>query len=166
MRRDPFDRFVSCLIYAPRENYTTELRQRWRMILEEAFNGVSSISTSSSRNRRSSRILITVRTPHRADPAVDVHEHRGAPVEAARRWEDDLSRRWSPRRAGRGNAARLFGARSPPRTARTFRRGSRCPTREMLSESVPAGVVALNLCRPLEAAAQSCASSSFTRAAR
>src|SRR6266508_2193255 len=37
VRRDPFDRFVSCLIYSPRENYTTELRQRWRKLLEEAF---------------------------------------------------------------------------------------------------------------------------------
>ena len=26
VRRDPFERFLSCLIYAPRENYTTELR--------------------------------------------------------------------------------------------------------------------------------------------
>ena len=26
VRRDPFERFVSCLIYVPRENYTTELR--------------------------------------------------------------------------------------------------------------------------------------------
>ena len=33
VRRDPFERFVSCLIYAPRENYTTELRQKWQAIL-------------------------------------------------------------------------------------------------------------------------------------
>src|SRR4030095_4532847 len=42
VRRDPFERFLSCLIYAPRENYTTELRQKWQAILTEAFNGSSS----------------------------------------------------------------------------------------------------------------------------
>ena len=42
VRRDPFERFLSCLIYAPRENYTTELRQKWQSILMEAFNGASS----------------------------------------------------------------------------------------------------------------------------
>ena len=30
VRRDAFERFLSCLIYAPRENYTTELRQKWQ----------------------------------------------------------------------------------------------------------------------------------------
>jgi len=39
VRRDPFERFVSCLIYAPREHYTTELRQKWQAILVQAFNG-------------------------------------------------------------------------------------------------------------------------------
>ena len=27
VRRDPFERFLSCLIYAPRDNYSTELRE-------------------------------------------------------------------------------------------------------------------------------------------
>ena len=33
VRRDPFERFVVCMIYAPRENYTTELREKWQAIL-------------------------------------------------------------------------------------------------------------------------------------
>ncbi|MGI8896389.1 MAG: NAD-glutamate dehydrogenase, partial [Casimicrobiaceae bacterium] len=42
VRRDPFERFLSCLIYAPRENYSTALRQKWQAILTQAFNGSSS----------------------------------------------------------------------------------------------------------------------------
>ena len=42
VRRDPFERFLVCLIYAPRENYTTEMREQWQAILREAFNGISS----------------------------------------------------------------------------------------------------------------------------
>ncbi len=39
IRRDAFERFVSCIIFVPRENYTTELRRKFQWILLEAFNG-------------------------------------------------------------------------------------------------------------------------------
>ncbi len=37
--RDPFDRFVSCLVYVPREAYSTDLRIKFQRILVSAFNG-------------------------------------------------------------------------------------------------------------------------------
>ena len=37
--RDPFDRFVSCLIYVPREAYSTDLRIKFQRILMAAFAG-------------------------------------------------------------------------------------------------------------------------------
>ena len=40
VRRDPFERFLVCLIYAPRENYTTELREKWQAILLEELDRV------------------------------------------------------------------------------------------------------------------------------
>ena len=46
VRREQFDRYVSCLIYVPREIFTTQLRKRFEAILETAFNGkVSDFST-------------------------------------------------------------------------------------------------------------------------
>ena len=39
IRRDPLERFVSCLVYVPRERYDTALRRRFAAILEEAFAG-------------------------------------------------------------------------------------------------------------------------------
>src|SRR5262249_29214488 len=38
-RRDPLERFVSCLVYVPRDRYNTDLRQRMATILEESFKG-------------------------------------------------------------------------------------------------------------------------------
>ena len=38
-RRDTFARFVSCLVYVPRERYNTELRRRFQDILEEELGG-------------------------------------------------------------------------------------------------------------------------------
>ena len=45
-RKDPFDRFVSCLVYVHREKYNTEVRLRIQNILMQAFNGESSTFTT------------------------------------------------------------------------------------------------------------------------
>jgi len=38
-RRDRYQRFVSCLIYIPRERYNTAVRERLQTLLMEAFDG-------------------------------------------------------------------------------------------------------------------------------
>ncbi|MCK5545878.1 MAG: NAD-glutamate dehydrogenase [Rhodospirillaceae bacterium] len=39
IRHDDFQRFVSCLVYVPRDNYSTDLRLRMQHILENAIGG-------------------------------------------------------------------------------------------------------------------------------
>ncbi|HTT80121.1 MAG TPA: NAD-glutamate dehydrogenase, partial [Stellaceae bacterium] len=39
VRRDPLERFVSCLVYVPRERYDTRLRQAFAAVLADAFAG-------------------------------------------------------------------------------------------------------------------------------
>ncbi len=72
VRRDAFERFLSCLIYAPRENYTTELRQKWQTILTQAFNGTSSEFNVHLSESALARVMIIVRTTpgHIPDVAV------------------------------------------------------------------------------------------------
>ena len=41
VQRDRFGRFFSCLVFVPRERYSTETRQVMQAILREAFHGVS-----------------------------------------------------------------------------------------------------------------------------
>ena len=41
LRRDPFRRFFSCIIYIPREKYTTAVRHRVEEILLDEFQGIS-----------------------------------------------------------------------------------------------------------------------------
>ena len=90
MRRDPFERFLSCLIYAPRENFTTGLRRKWQAILTEAFNGSSSEFNVHLSESVLARIQITVRTTPGKIPAFDVHELEARLAASARRWDDDL----------------------------------------------------------------------------
>ena len=90
VRRDPFDRFVSCLIYVPRENYGTELRRRFIDILTSAFNGQSSEFDVLLTDAILARVHITVRTTPGQVPAVDRRALEQKLAQAARRWEDEL----------------------------------------------------------------------------
>ena len=40
IRRDDFERFVSCLVYVPKDRFTTALRKKIQEVLEGAFGGV------------------------------------------------------------------------------------------------------------------------------
>ena len=89
LRPDPFGRFVSCLVYVPRENYDTAQRKRLQAVLMEAFGGVSAEFDVVLSDSPLARIQFTVRTegsiaPH--DPA----EVEQRVVEASRRWQDAL----------------------------------------------------------------------------
>ncbi len=90
VRCDPFARFVSCLIYVPRENYNTEQRQRMQAVLMEAFNGSASEFDVQFSESALARILIIVRTRESTIPPFDVRELEERLVRASRRWEDDL----------------------------------------------------------------------------
>ena len=62
VRQDAYSRFVSCLIFVPRERYNTELRIRFQRILTEAFNGVSSEFDVDLSSSTLGRILMRIRT--------------------------------------------------------------------------------------------------------
>ena len=90
IRRDPFERFVSCLIFVPRENYTTELRRRFQQILIEAFDGSTADFDVLLTDAVLARIHITVRTTPGKVREVDRRAIEAQLADVARRWEDDL----------------------------------------------------------------------------
>ncbi|HUI18060.1 MAG TPA: NAD-glutamate dehydrogenase [Alphaproteobacteria bacterium] len=154
MRKDPFERFVSCLTYVPRERYNTELRQRFGAILETAFNGtVSEFEPELTTESALARVHFIVATTPGAIPDARVEEIELKLVEAARSWPDKLK-------------AALVEAKGEERGLRLLRRyGPAFPTdyRERFNahaalvdidkiESVLAGGgVGMHLYRPLEA---------------
>ncbi|MEO8249893.1 MAG: NAD-glutamate dehydrogenase domain-containing protein, partial [Burkholderiales bacterium] len=90
LRREPFERFVSCLIYVPRDGYSTELRYRFIDILTKAFNGTGSEFDVLLSDAILARIHITIRTTPGSIPDVDGAELETRLTAASRRWEDDL----------------------------------------------------------------------------
>ncbi len=154
VRRDPFERFLTCLIYAPRENYTTELRRKWQAILMQAFNGASSDFNVFLSESALARIMITVRTTPGQIPAYDARDLEGRLAAAARRWEDEL-REALVAAAGeaRGNELfRRFGTAFPAAYREDVPARSAVPDCEMLAKTAAGGGLGMNLYKPPEAA--------------
>jgi len=153
VRRDSFDRFVSCMVFVPRDKFNTDLRERIQKILLEAFNGVIAEFTPLLSESLLARIHIVVRTRSGGMPQVDVRELEARIVQATRRWQDDL-------------ADALIGAHGEEQGNRLLRRygGSfpasfiedypaRTAVRDIeLMERIQDGAgLAMNLYRPIEA---------------
>jgi len=154
VRRDPFERFLSCLIYAPRENYTTELRQKWQAILTEAFNGSSSEFNVHLSESVLARIQITVRTTPGKIPDFDVRELETRLIASARRWDDDLKGALIEASGeARGNELlRRFGDAFPAGYREEFAARSAVPDIEMMAKLSDEQPLGMTLYRPLEAA--------------
>ena len=154
VRRDPFGRFLSCFIFAPRENYTTELRQKWQAILTQAFNGTGAEFNVHLSESALARILITVRTTPGNVPAFDVRELEGRLEAAARRWEDDLRKALVEGQGeARGNELyHQFGAAFPAGYREDFAARAAVPDIALMATLAADAPLALCLYRPLEAA--------------
>ena len=90
VRRDPFDRFVSCLVYVPRDAYATDLRVKMQRLLVDAFAGTGADFDVLLGNNVLARIHFMVRTTPGQLPEVDLKDLEGRLALAARRWADQL----------------------------------------------------------------------------
>ena len=153
VRRDPFERFLSCLIYAPREKYNTELRRKWQAILTGAFNGTSSDFNVYLSESVLARILITVRAIPGSIPAYDVRDLEQRLAAAARRWEDDLKQALVERLGeARGSELyRRFVGAFPAAYREDFEARKAVPDVEMMARVAASGALGMSLYKPLEA---------------
>ncbi|HEY5632415.1 MAG TPA: NAD-glutamate dehydrogenase [Burkholderiaceae bacterium] len=90
MRKDPFGRFVTCLVYVPRERYTTELRVRMQEILTEALNGTSAEFLTRFSESVLARVRYTIYTEGVPVPAYSVPELEARLRDALLSWEEKL----------------------------------------------------------------------------
>jgi len=118
IREDDFGRFVSCLVYIPRDRYNTNVRLRMADILKETFEGESVEFSARVSESALSRLQFVVRVPKgKRVPTLDraeqdALEHRL--VEVSRTWSDRLG---DALRAARGEEE---GDRLMDRFGRSF----------------------------------------------
>jgi glutamate dehydrogenase len=90
VRRDVFGRFLSCLVFIPRERFNTENRRKIQEILQEAFAGESVDYTTRISESVLARLHYIVYTEPGTVPEYDVGELEARLAAATRAWTDDL----------------------------------------------------------------------------
>ncbi|GII75350.1 NAD-glutamate dehydrogenase [Sphaerisporangium rufum] len=94
LRRDDYGRSISCLVYLPRDRYTTDVRIRMQQILLEALGGVSLDYSTMIGESPLARLHVVIRGERGrplAVPGVDLEELEARLAETTRSWEDDLA---------------------------------------------------------------------------
>ncbi|SCG74180.1 NAD-glutamate dehydrogenase [Micromonospora humi] len=109
LRRDAYGRFISCLIYLPRDRFTTQNRLRMQDILLRELNGVGVDYTTRVTESMLARVHFIVRTdPNNPPGEIDADLLAEELADATRLWDDDY-RLVLERKLGDEQAKHLFG---------------------------------------------------------
>ena len=87
-RRDAFGRFFSCMVYVPRDRYSTKVREKIQGILMQAFEGVSVESQTHISESVLARLHLIVHVKPWQFPAFDLRAIEQHIAEAVRGWDD------------------------------------------------------------------------------
>jgi glutamate dehydrogenase len=90
-RRDPYGRFYSCLVYVPRDRYSTNVRQRIEQILLAGFAGTAYETQVQISDSHHARVHVVVRVPREQPARFDVAALEREIAAAAASWHDRLS---------------------------------------------------------------------------
>jgi glutamate dehydrogenase len=108
LRPDAYGRYVSCLIYLPRDRYTTQVRLRAQEILRRALHGASIDYSVMVGNSALARLHVVVHgEPGRPLSQVDPVALQAEIAAAVRSWDEDLAAE-AERRLGSERATSLL----------------------------------------------------------
>jgi glutamate dehydrogenase len=154
-RRDPFERFVSCLVYLPRDRYNTDLRLRIQDILARAYNGRMVDFFTHMGDDAQVRLHLIVKTTPGAIPDVDPADIERQLVEAGRSWADHLRDALIEAKGEERGlmALRRYGEAFPVSYQEEFSAHQAVFDIDRLEEAQATGAMTMNLYRPVEAPA-------------
>jgi len=90
LRRDTFRRFISCLVYVPRDKYTTLVRQRIETVLTDAFAGTGVDSSVQISDSALARVHILVHTKSADSPRISIQSIEEKIAGVVVTWSDRL----------------------------------------------------------------------------
>ncbi len=92
VRRDSYGRYVSCLVYLPRDRYNTSVRQRFSAILQDRLCGGHVEFNARIAESTLARVHFVLRPEgDRLVPEVDAEDLERRLADAARFWADDFT---------------------------------------------------------------------------
>ncbi len=89
-RMDVYRRFISCLVFVPRERFDTDLAQAMQTVLAKAFNALEISFTTQFSESVLARIHYEIRIDPKTDIKYDVKDIEKKLIEVGRSWKDDL----------------------------------------------------------------------------
>jgi len=90
MRNDLYERFVTALVYVPRDRYRTELRQHIQTLLMEALDGQNAEFNVQLGESPLARVHFIIRTQPGEIPDYDIAALRASMVDTMFSWQDKL----------------------------------------------------------------------------
>ncbi len=91
IRRDPFHRFFSCLVFLPRDRYTTSSRRRIEGILRDALRGGAVEYSTYLSESVLARLYYVFEVTSDDERELDIAEIEARLAEATRSWVEDLA---------------------------------------------------------------------------
>lgn len=170
LRPDDYGRYISCLLYLPRDRYTTKIRLKMQDILLRALGGTSFDYSAMVGESALARLHVVVRgergRPLHAD-AVNVEELEARLAAATRSWEDDLVTaitELSPEDEAPGLVRRYASAFPEGYKADFPARMAVADLRRLEALANSSDEIGMNLYEPYDASEESAASSSTASA--
>jgi glutamate dehydrogenase len=121
LRRDVYGRYMSCLVYLPRDRYTTQVRLRTQEILRAALRGGQVDYSAMVGESPVARLHIVVRAERgHLVPDVDAAALEAQVAAAVRSWDDDLAEE-AVRQLGDERAAALLAMCSGDQIPQTYK---------------------------------------------
>ena len=153
LRKDPFERFVSCLVFVPRDRYNTDLRERIQRILEKALGGSTSAFYTQLTEGVHARIHFIVNTEPGKLPGFDAREIERQLINAARAWPDHLQDALIDSKGEEAGLSlfRRYGDAFPTSYCERTVPPAAILDIDRIEEVLRGGDIALNLYRPIEA---------------
>ncbi|MCZ4281125.1 NAD-glutamate dehydrogenase [Kiloniella laminariae] len=153
VRKDPFERFISCLTYIPRDRFDTALRRKVSDILCQAYDGQISAFFTHLSDTALARVHFIIKTTRGQVPVVDVQELEQQVAEAGRSWADRLEEALVEARGEEQGirAMRRFGASFPVNYQEHFNENDAVFDLSRAEEALAGDGLAMNLYRPLGA---------------
>ena len=90
MWHDDYGRFVSCVVYVPRDRYTTTVRRRIEVVLHEAFPGANFDFQVWLSESVLARLHFIIRVPPGEMPSYDAKDLEAKLATVTRSWNDEL----------------------------------------------------------------------------
>ncbi|HLT03360.1 MAG TPA: NAD-glutamate dehydrogenase [Pseudomonas sp.] len=91
LRKDPYEHFVYCLVYVPRDHYSTEIREKIQHLLMERLNASDCEFWTYFSESVLARVQLILRVDPKTVPAFDARELEQEVIQACRSWQDEFS---------------------------------------------------------------------------